>query len=419
MINKLFTKKRILIFVLFLYAIITSIVTTMDGGDFDVYLDAARKMSQNENIYAPPYKTMPFFYSNFFAFILIPFSHTIFLTELIWSLVSYLFLYRTFRLLEGYFDFTFLSLKEYKIWLILTVFLSIQFILYNVGMIQITFFLLWTIFESFHQLNKDKNTLAGIILGLSINIKIMPILMLPYLFYRGYFKSLFITIFTFIILLFIPAIFIGFEYNNFLLSDWWKIINPTNKEHLFETGIGRHSLVALLPVYLTETIGEMNFKRNILNLNHNIVEIIINIVRLFFLVISIFFLRTFPFKKQDNKLNSIWEISYFILLIPLLLPHQGKYAFILAIPMLSYLVYFFINTYQIIKTTNYKIAFIFFIICCAFYSPFYGSDIIGNFLFRVTQHYRILTIATILIIPISLYCNPNRLQTIIQTNSQK
>ena len=109
----------------------------------------------------------------------------------------------------------------------------------------------------------------------------MPILILPFLFYRGYIKGLSITIFTFIILLFIPIIGFGPHYNMFLLSEWWHIINPSNKEHLFETGIGTHSLVALLPVYLTETIGEMNYKRNIFNLNYQTVEIITNITRLF------------------------------------------------------------------------------------------------------------------------------------------
>jgi hypothetical protein len=283
-------------------------------------------------------------------------------------------------------------------------------------MIQITMFLLWGIFESMHLINNKKNILAGTLLGLIINIKIMPILILPYLFYRGYFKTFISAILTLIFLLFLPSLFIGQEYNQFLLSEWWTIINPSNNEHLFETGIGTHSLVALLPVYLTETVGEMDFKRNIFNFSNQNIELVINISRILILSLSLFFFRSMPFKKEGNKLKSFWEISYFVLIIPLLLPHQQKYAFLLVIPMVCYLLFFFIYTFGKNKTKGYYFTFFIFICCMLFLSPLYGSDIIGKFLFRFTQHYRFLTFATLLVIPISLYCSPSRLKSIENKN---
>lgn len=288
--------------------------------------------------------------------------------------------------------------------------------MYNVAMIQVTFFVLWAIFESLEFISKGKNTLGGMLLALAINIKIMPVLILPYLFYRGYFKAFFITIFTFILLLFLPALFIGNEYNQFLLSEWWAIINPVNKEHMFEAGIGTHSLVAMLPVYLTETIGEMGYKRNIVNLTYEDTEMVVNIFRLFIFSLSVLYLRTMPFIKEKSKLKSYWEISFFVLLIPLLLPHQQKYAFLLVVPMISYLVYFFIISFQYPKTIGYYFALCTFVTVVLIYSPLYGSDIIGKFLFLFTQHYRFMTFSTLLIIPISLYCSPKRLQGIIDNN---
>ncbi|HVG41584.1 MAG TPA: glycosyltransferase family 87 protein, partial [Chitinophagaceae bacterium] len=374
---------------------------------------AARKLNEGQNIYRPPFiNGLQYYYSVFFALLLVPFSTTVFITEIFWSLLSYFLLYRTLILIETYFDFSELSKTQYRIWLLLTSILSVQFILYNVTLIQVTFFLLWAIFESINLLFKGKNVLGGLLLGLAINIKLMPVLLLPYLFYRGYFKALFFTIITFIALLFLPSLFIGNNYNQFLLSEWWTIINPGNTEHMFETGIGTHSLVALIPVYLTETAGDMAYKRNILNLNHQNTEIIINIVRLFIFSLSLLYLRSFPFKRENNKLKSFWEISYFVLMIPLLLPHQQKYAFILAIPMVSYLIYFFITTIHYQKTGGYYFALFLFVVSMLFYSPLYGTDVIGKFLFYFTQHYRFLTFSTLLIIPISLYCSPGRLQSI-------
>jgi hypothetical protein len=221
----------------------------------------------------------------------------------------------------------------------------------------------------------------------------------------------------FILLLYLPAIFIGFKYNQFLLSEWWTAINPGNNEHILEPGIGRNGLSALLPVYLTPTVGDMPFKRNILALPVREVEIIINITRVVFLSFSLFFLRTVPFKKENNKLKIFWEMSYFILLIPLLLPHQHKYDFLLDIPMITYLIYFFYA--KGINNKNDGSVLGLFIVATLLFSPIYGSDIIGTFLFRYTQHYRLLSISAIMLIPIALYCNPVKLDARFQTGTQK
>lgn len=416
--NKILNKNQLIKIAILLFIVIISISTAKDGGDFDVYLEASRKLYNGENIYAPPFiHGLQYYYSVFFALILIPFSSIVFLTEVFWSVLSLLLLYRTLSIVKSYFDFSILTNRQQHIWIILTILLSLQFILYNISMIQITMFLLWGIFESINFINKKKNILAGTLLGVIINIKIMPILILPYLFYRGYFKAFISAVFTFILLLFLPALFIGQDYNQFLLREWWTIINPSNKEHLFETGIGTHSLVALIPVYLTETVGEMDFKRNIFNISHQNVEYVINISRLLILALSLFFFKSMPFKKEANKLKSFWEISFFVLIIPLLLPHQQKYAFLLAIPIVCYLLNFFIYTYGKIKTKGYYFTLSVFICCMLFFSPLYGSDIIGRFLFDYTQHYRFLTFATLFLIPISLYCNPSRLKSIENKNN--
>lgn len=417
---ELLNRKKILTILLLIIVLVTSVVTAIDGGDFDVYLDAAKKLSENLNIYTPPFvRGLQYYYSPFFAWILMPFSKHIFITELFWSLLSYALLYRTFILFLGYFDTVSLSRKEYILWILLIALLSFQFIMYNVAMIQVTIFLLWAIFESLNQVFKGKYILGGFILGLAINIKLMPVLLLPFLFYRGYFKALSVAILTFALLLYLPAIGLGIGFNSFLLSEWWAIINPSNKEHVIEAGIGTHSIVSLLPVYLTETIGEMNYKRNVLNLDFQAVELIVNISRLFILALSLIYLRTLPFKKETNKLKLLWEISFFAITIPLLFPHQQKYAFIMAIPMISYLIYFFIVTFKFNKTMGYKVAFYTFVISMIIYSPLYGSDIIGSFLFRLTQHYRFLSFSSLLVIPISIYCSPKRIFKIKEKQNNK
>jgi hypothetical protein len=52
-----------------------------------------------------------------------------------------------------------------------------------------------------------------------------------------------------------------------------------------------------------------------------------------------------------------------------------------------------------------------FVILGFLFTPIIGRDIIGNYLYDVLQHYRVLTFATILLIPITLLSNPKNIST--------
>jgi hypothetical protein len=56
------------------------------------------------------------------------------------------------------------------------------------------------------------------------------------------------------------------------------------------------------------------------------------------------------------------------------------------------------------------VAFWAFVASVLVYSPLYGSDILGEYLFALTQHYRLLTWCTLSLIPIALYCDPRTLR---------
>ncbi len=247
------------------------------------------------------------------------------------------------------------------------------------------------------------------LLALAINIKIIPLLFLPYLFYRKKIKEGFLVIAFCIFYLYLPAVFIGYQYNNFLLHEWWAIINPTNPEHIIEATNGPHSLDAMLSVFITNTTGSMEFKRNFINLSFKEVAIVINATRLFFVFLTLYFLRSLPFRPAHNNLKEFWEMSYLFLITPLIFPHMQIYAFIYTAPMIIYLLYFFIVQQQ----RNISIGFsllLYFSILSILFTPIIGRDVIGAFLFHALQHYRILTFATILLIPIAIICTPKKIR---------
>lgn len=399
--------------VLILLFVLLCVNSVKKGGDFDVYLHAANKLSNGENIYVPPFLDgLNYYYSVFFAMLLIPFVNFPFTVELIWSLGSLVFLYRSFLLAQAYLPMEGWTEKRKTIFGIVLLVLGFQFIQYNILMIQITLFLLWGILESVRQIEKGNHILAGLLLALIINIKVMPILVLPYLLYRGHIKAFAWTVGLFFVLLYLPAVYVGWDENNFLLTEWWKIINPSNKEHVFEVEIGGHSLSALIPVLLTDTEILFSSKRNFIDLPEGTVEFILNVVRLALVGLTLFFLRSLPFKEEKSPLKKFWELSYIVFLIPLILPHQQKYAFVLCLPLVMYLLFYFFEKRKQGYSTGDKVALGIFALAMLNYSPLYGRDIIGRFLFEWTQYYRFLTFSSLLLIPVAMYCRPNQLQQV-------
>ncbi|MDJ1492003.1 glycosyltransferase family 87 protein [Cytophagaceae bacterium DM2B3-1] len=399
-----------LIFILFVVAF--CVLNAFDGYDFNVYLYTARRLRNFENIYQPPFlKGLQYYYSVFFALVLIPFSYfPPIIPKIIWALLLAFWLYRVWQLSMAYFTISILSEKAKKYWTILAFFLIVRFIMYNFPMLQLTIFLLWATLESLRLFREDKFIKGGILLGLAINIKLLPALFLPYLLYRKELRGFFITILTFIVLLYLPGLFLGIKFNQYLLSEWWQIINPSNSEHTIETDLSAHSLTSLIPVYLTNAPGQLPIKRNFLDLSYNNTLLVLNISRIFFVLLTLVFLRTLPFKKNVSVLKDYWEYTYLFICTPLLFPHQQKYAYIYLFPAIIYLLYYFIVHFQFQKSKEIYFPLGIFILASFFFTPIIGSDIIGRYFYDVLQHFRILTIATILLIPVLLMCPPSKVE---------
>jgi len=360
-----FTKQRVIVgFIILLLTIYYTNLAKRHGVDFDVFLHAGYKLGLDQNIYQPPlYKGFQYYYSPLWALFLMPFSSfPYFITEFFWLLLSCCLIIRLWHLSKLYFTTSVLTAKNYTIWFWAVFFFSIRFILDNFTQAQMSIFLLWSTFEAFHLFTRKKIVTGAILLAFAINVKIMPVIFLPYLFYRKKWKEGLLVILFYLVLLYVPAIFIGWEYNNFLLAEWWKIINPGNTEHFLETTLGPHSLGALLSVLLTDTTGEMAIKRNVINLPVEQVILIINLARFILVGITLAFLGSLPFKKSKNSLHQFWEMSYLFLVTPILFPHILIYAFIYICPMILYCLYFFIVQRQQGKHIN-KFILCLFILC--------------------------------------------------------
>jgi hypothetical protein len=408
----IFQKASMIRLVLIMLAFFTAYKSASNGGDFEVFLDAAQKLDHGQNIYGPPYvRKLQYYYSVFFALLLVPFYAFPFLTAFCWIVFSWWCCYRTLVLIDQYWPFERFSGKRMGLFLFLIVLLGYQFMFYNVANIQMTPFLLWGIFESARLSRQGKAVWAGLLMGLIINIKIMPVLVLPYFFYRGYYKTVVATLATVLLLFFIPAIFIGYTYNANLHQIWWSVVNPFQQAHSVETEIGPHSVVAWLPTLLMETPGDLPVRRHLLNLPASTTFLILQLVRVLLFSLSLYFLRGgFSKLYRLDSLQRFWEFSYFLMLVPLLMPHQQKYSFLFVMPMIIYLIASFLMTPKPNRGVLFKSLLGLFVLCMLVYSPLHGKDIMGKFFFEWSHHVHLLTWATLLIIPIAMYFTPDKLR---------
>lgn len=368
-----------------------------NAGDFKVFLDAADVLKQGQSPYHIwfVHHNCIYLYSPFFATLLIPFSSLPqVLVNLLWILANLFFTYRCFQLIRKYLPPVFSKPWQNELLLLIPIVCVLRFWLYNIELLQMTLFMLWCMLESLDQFEKRNYWLGGFLLALGINIKLLPLVLLPYLLIRRHEKA-FVPIFLFsLVFLFFPALFFGIDFNNQLLHNWWVEINPSmGKQYSMETDLGPHSLNALVPSLLMKTNGDYPLTRNVMDLSPPTVMLILNTIRASLILLTLYFTGTRPHKAASN-LQTARELSYIILIIPLIFPHQQKYAFFLALPALTYLMWYLIEVHKrkfaTVSKTRWRMIIV--LLVAAFVLMTLTTDgLIGLQLNQISQHFKLVT----------------------------
>lgn len=413
--------KIILFIILGIVILCYLVVKAASGGnDINVYLYAAKQILLHKNIYAKnPFNN--YLYSPLFAVLLTPLSLFNWnIARVIWVLINLAFTIRLWQLLQQLLNGTFVLSKLYKsIWAIGVAVLSFGFLNHNLNLGQVTVVILWLTVEGIYRVMQKENLKGAALIALGINIKIIPLLALVYLFFKGKFKAIVYT-FSFVGLsLLIPALFIGWEYNNDLFSKWKDAINPTGKKYTFENNDGCNSLNAVLPAFLyndfekpsnLEYNPHWRFLRKIANLRAPLLTIILQISRilvLLFIPFSIFFYYK---NRKQEYIYYHWEIAYVLLVTLLIFPHQMKYSMLYFIPVGAYILFYYL---YIIEQKLPISIFDKMVGCLAtlllFVLAIMGRDIIGHFLVDILDFYHFMGFSNLLFLFILATCNPQKL----------
>jgi hypothetical protein len=406
--------KHLQIFVIALLAAY-SVLSAFNRGDFKVFLDAATVLRGGQSPYDIWFvdHNCLYLYSPFFAVLLIPFTCVpAFIPNLLWIAAGWFFTWRSIQLVKRYIPYTTEISWQKKLLVIIPFVCMLRFWIYNIELLQMTLFMLWCMLECVHLCEQKKFWWAGFILALGINIKILPIVLVPYLLLRGHKHALLpVAVFSVVFLLF-PALFFGIDFNVTLHEMWWAEINPAQgNQYAIEADLGPHSLNALIPSLLMPTAGDLPIARNILSLSSDAVLNIVRIVQLFFIAFTLYF-TGIRFRKAASGVHAAWELSYLLMIVPLIFPHQQKYAFFLCLPAIMYITWYVIRVYNTQFTTfsRSKWRWIIALLIASFALMTLTTDgLIGIEANRITQHFKLITYGCLALIVALALCHPKKI----------
>lgn len=406
----------------FLFSILILVFILFEAGgegDFLIFRSAASDLLRGENIYRNEYSTWyHYYYDLVFALLLYPFSFLpLYYVKVLWLILNVFFAYRIWQIILSWLPLSLIGAKRKKLFIFLSVVFVFAFLWDNFHLSQVTIFVLYLTIEGLHLINTERVPAGSLLIAFGITMKVLPILIIPYLIWRSEWRSVFFIILCIGILLFIPSIFIGSEQNNFLLLERWKLLNPINISHILDTNERSfHSLTTFFATLLVkdcQDVYALPIRRNVADISLAGLSWVINIARAAFILFTIYFLGSKPFKRTTSKLQQLYELSYICLITPLIFPHQQLYAFLYIMPASAYLLFFIFAAHaQHVK----KIGLLTSLICIYFLTN--AHFILGQFN-HYYNHFKTLTYGVFLLILLLAIYKPEKLHALMKKSKEE
>jgi hypothetical protein len=410
-------KNRLLGLACILAVCIYLLIEAKGTGDFFIYLSASSDLFHNKNIYTEQYEQWyHYYYSLLFAILIFPLNYfPFYFAQLIWLALNAFFLYRIIKIITEYFDVNSFTPRQKQVLFAICLIFGLRLILDNFHFKQITICILYLALEGIRLISSGNKIIGALCIALAINIKLLPIVLLPYLVYRREFKASFYVIVFYGLMLILPILLIGSDRYTTLLSSWWNLIDPTTSKNILDVDERSfHGLSTLLATLLVKNVPDnlaLPIKRNIADISLTQLTWVLNITRLALISFSLYFFRTRPFVSAKDKLHGYWEVSYLLLLVPLIFPHQQYYAFLFIMPAVCYILYYLVANYKIISPIKFRMLVIG---CIISYLACNLSLLLG--VFNVYYwHFKILTYGALLVVPMLALCVPKAVQQVVNS----
>lgn len=385
---------------LIVLAIIMLIGELDDLGDFQVYYYASIDLLENgKDIYLIKYGDgYNYFYGLFFAITIYPFTFlSLEMANILWTLLNFAFLLATLKIVLEWVGFWKLGKKQQIIFGVILTVLSFQFVKDNLHNSQVTFLIVFIFIQALKWIKEKKNIYGALLLGFGIMLKLFPIVLLPYLFYRKWYAAGLLTIGFTVFFFIAPAFFIGFENNTSQLRSQVELLSLSSDRHILDAEEADfYCLSNWSTTLFIEDVpsAEFTYKRNIADVSLDTLKIIQNLFRLIFVALTLVVIKWPPFVAVKSDRSLLYEVSYLLAVTPLIFPHQQFYSYFMAIPAFVFVLEDFVRNYA--STGVFRK--ILFVLCFLLFSIYL---LVGEWI-PIYHHYKFLIYASFILIGLLL-----------------
>lgn len=320
-----------------------ALIESRGKGDLDIFLEATRTLHDHGgNPYHELYhEFFHYYYSLSFTFLIYPLTRVPWwLANAIWNLVGVIAAWQLLRLIVRELPLTQLSAKRQRMWYLLVFLLVFSVWQKNLHTAQVTLILAWSIWQSWAWIQDGKWWQGGLLLTFFGVMKVMPFILVPYLFWRGKWKGLLGVALGLVFWLLFPLL--AFDSGTYLalVERRWEALDPTTPERILDvTERSMHSILTLVStLFHAEAKGHytMQLRRHLVDLPFETVVWFGRLAQTGLVLFTLHFLGRPFFRGSTTRLQQTYALSYIFLVAPLIFPHQQHYAFYMALPAFAW-----------------------------------------------------------------------------------
>ncbi|MBL8001719.1 MAG: DUF2029 domain-containing protein [Flavobacteriales bacterium] len=325
------------------FQLITLVLAIPNPNDLEIFLDASQELVDGGNVYTIGYRQgYRFFYGLAFAYVIAPLNALpLALAKMLWGLLGMVLLWRSYRIVAAWAGLDTWPLERQRLVQAIAALVLLQAVRDNLNTCQASFVLLWCCLEGIEQALRGRPVLAAVIVAFGIDMKLLPLIVVPYWVYRATWRPLLVLPFALALWVAAPLLLTGKERGADMLRSRVELLNPTDKRHVLDDE--EPDFIALGSLISAYGGGDhvrdygVTLPRRVVRMTDEQVGKFTWLARLVLGLGMVIVLRLPPFRPAPSGLQRACEVGYLLASIPLIFPHQQNYAMLYMAPAVLYL----------------------------------------------------------------------------------
>ncbi|MFN3875848.1 MAG: glycosyltransferase family 87 protein [Flavobacteriales bacterium] len=320
-------------------------IACFERNDLDIYLAASRDLLAGANMYERRYNEYyRYFYSPSFALLVAPLAFIgPIAAKLLWGVSIIACCLRAHLLAERWLGLHQAGPVQRASFGFLLLLLLFQPIRDNINSMQVTALLLWLSLEGIRLIRADRAWAGAALIAAGLDMKLLPLVLLPYLAWRAHWKALALAALIYGALQVLPALVTGWEGLLQLHRSRAELLNPADPRHILDEEEPTFiSLGSLLSAYLSTEGGSPSnppLPRNLAQLELGTINALLWAGRAALALLALWLLRWPPFQHRSDGPALLREVGYLLLCTILFFPHQRNYSMLMAAPATAWLLH--------------------------------------------------------------------------------